>query len=443
MPVIPERTTLYRLQPIGIGTGWIESFSGYLQRLAEAHHVSPGVLMARMIIADQCENPWRYAWYGDNFDGVGANPALTARVEALTGAPELGKLTARRFGGFLPDRHLMRGYRAWCPRCYRDDRFAGESVYDRLAWRFRNYTICTLHHVEIEPECGNCHKPQRTLGWKGRPGHCSRCGAWLGQASMDHPETNSTWGLWQSAQVERLCGYIPSRSRRTSLPEMLAELRRRLGLTSNAAFGSSMGFSRGQLSDYLSGHNRPSLESVLRICARAGLHVDDLLEGRFQRVQLQLDVDAPSTLKPRRGRPVDRAAVGRQVALALDADPPIGVTEAARRCGVDRRLLWLHFRTDCARLRARAREHRSHEVASKRRSLEDLIEGIVTNLVSQGLRPTRHHVQDRLTRPGLMRRAGLIRFHAQLVRQLGFEDCVPRRLRPPGALDAYLPERWS
>jgi hypothetical protein len=41
-PPVPPRSQLYSLQPVGVGTGLVESLTGYVARLAEAHTVSVG-----------------------------------------------------------------------------------------------------------------------------------------------------------------------------------------------------------------------------------------------------------------------------------------------------------------------------------------------------------------------------------------------------------------
>src|SRR5215472_11569950 len=48
-PTVPQATRLYSLPPIGIGTPMVESLTGYLVRLAEAHCVSAGVLYRKEI----------------------------------------------------------------------------------------------------------------------------------------------------------------------------------------------------------------------------------------------------------------------------------------------------------------------------------------------------------------------------------------------------------
>lgn len=46
---VPPRSQLYSLEPIGVGTGMVESLTGYVARLAEAHSVSVGNLVGRVL----------------------------------------------------------------------------------------------------------------------------------------------------------------------------------------------------------------------------------------------------------------------------------------------------------------------------------------------------------------------------------------------------------
>ena len=46
---IPPRSRLYQLNPVGIGTTYVESLTSFTNRLAEAHCLLPGILMTREI----------------------------------------------------------------------------------------------------------------------------------------------------------------------------------------------------------------------------------------------------------------------------------------------------------------------------------------------------------------------------------------------------------
>ena len=48
-PKFPPRSRLYSLEPVGMGTPHVESLTSYIARLAEAHCVTPRILIEREI----------------------------------------------------------------------------------------------------------------------------------------------------------------------------------------------------------------------------------------------------------------------------------------------------------------------------------------------------------------------------------------------------------
>jgi hypothetical protein len=49
IPALPQCSRLYRVDPCGMGTPLVESLTGYITRLAEAHGVSTGILYIKEI----------------------------------------------------------------------------------------------------------------------------------------------------------------------------------------------------------------------------------------------------------------------------------------------------------------------------------------------------------------------------------------------------------
>ena len=43
-PIVPPRSRLFNLSPIGLGTSMVECLTSYFSRLAQAHCLSPGAL---------------------------------------------------------------------------------------------------------------------------------------------------------------------------------------------------------------------------------------------------------------------------------------------------------------------------------------------------------------------------------------------------------------
>lgn len=52
---VPPRSRLYSLEPLGIGTPYVESLTGYVSRLADAHAVSIGNLVGRELFGHRID----------------------------------------------------------------------------------------------------------------------------------------------------------------------------------------------------------------------------------------------------------------------------------------------------------------------------------------------------------------------------------------------------
>src|SRR5688572_29411716 len=113
----PERSHLYHLRPIGVGTAGVESLTGYIGRLAEAHNVRTGVLLTRELLprlhqqADDKILAPNYAFIYDAYilNGISKCPGSWVRVlEILTGQTALHVLTMLSWAQIISDLHLLR-----------------------------------------------------------------------------------------------------------------------------------------------------------------------------------------------------------------------------------------------------------------------------------------------------------------------------------------------
>ena len=73
IPSIPPRSRLYRLEPVGVGTPYVECLTSYIARLAEAHCVSLKALMMREIFPSQGQDFTKLDHYRQVSDLWGAN----------------------------------------------------------------------------------------------------------------------------------------------------------------------------------------------------------------------------------------------------------------------------------------------------------------------------------------------------------------------------------
>ncbi len=104
-PNLPPRSRLYHLAPIGVGTPNVESLTSFVMRVAMAHCVGTGTVIAQEI------------------------------------APLINKSGAKPIHS-----------------AYADSEREQESVYERLAWSLVPVSVCTLHKRPLEERCPYCRR---------------------------------------------------------------------------------------------------------------------------------------------------------------------------------------------------------------------------------------------------------------------------------------------
>ena len=117
-PVVPPRSQLFHLNPVGFGTPLVECLTSYFSRVAQAHSVSPGALHHHEVM--------KYGVHRRNMFSCGINArarSFTSGINATGGVAAdfvsaVGKLTARNdlqyltmipWKSLFPSPMLMRG----------------------------------------------------------------------------------------------------------------------------------------------------------------------------------------------------------------------------------------------------------------------------------------------------------------------------------------------
>ena len=298
--IIPERSRLYSLNPIGIGTPQVESLTGYIARLAEAHVLSVGDLVGRdpLCIARaglqrrtalfQKNRPKGHAFHAaaHMINGTSASAQKWVRIfERLTRGHRLDSLTLLPLRHTLSDMLLFKRYRAWCPHCYEEDYTKGP-VYERLSWTLQIVTACPRHVVRLEDHCSHCDDTLPPLAVHSRPGHCSACGEWLGRPD-DTPHRRlrsdvADYELYVATAVGDLLA-CSGNGGRLSAARFRKNLRiciRRTASGNAMAFAEFTHMSNTAVHSWLDGITLPRLDVLVRVSARLGISVSVLLTSR-------------------------------------------------------------------------------------------------------------------------------------------------------------------
>jgi transcriptional regulator with XRE-family HTH domain len=302
-PVLPPRSRLYALEPLGIRTPFVESLSGYIARLADAHAVSVGDLVGREL-APSIAKPltsvgpsmrqsranshgFRAGAYTINGFGKHSKKWIEALATA-TLQKGLRFLTLSPFDGVFAPQGVSRKTRMWCPNCYDEWQMSGTSIYEPLLWNIGLAPLCRRHLVPLAGECPHCGRRSKTLAVYSRPGYCSHCQQWLGgsatgslESGPDDPRAHDA-ALARTEAIGELLAIAPRLEGVSLHGVFTANLKACVDAITDGnmdAFARRCQVTRAPLHFYLSGSHMPTLNFVLRISYRLSVPLVAFLEN--------------------------------------------------------------------------------------------------------------------------------------------------------------------
>lgn len=431
-PAIPPRSRLYHLEPVGIGTIYVESFTGYIARLAQAHGVTTRKLVtAELLPLLEPSHPLGVRGYeANNFwtkytrflSGTRSLARDTVRaLETLTLRSELRFLTMLTWAAALPGRGLIRGNRAWCPACYEEWHSAEQIVYEPLLWSLAPVTACLRHRRRLRQSCqdDSCQQPSPPLTSRSRPGYCGRCGRWLGVPLEEEPVSDEalteeelrsqTWIVQALGELLVAAPRLSSPPERRLVTQSIAACVEQTSEGSANAMACELGLKASTLQHWRAGQSIPCPRLLLRLCHCLGITPLQILTN-------SICVLAPTVANlPELRQPLRRSAAARQPinvaevqralegVLASDEFPPPSMREVANRLG--RRVKPLRRRLPelCRAISARHRDYEKELGLQRMQRLYVEVRQAVWTIHAQGLYPGTKQIAPLLRRSGLLR----------------------------------------
>lgn len=333
-PTLPDRSSLYSLSPVGIGTPYVESLSSYLTRLAEAHVVSVWQLIRHVSRVARC--------YPHRAKGLGkGSHRFLEALKAATCRKDLHRLTLCPLQRVISQLLVFRNVRAWCPACLEGWQTSGDPIYGYLLWTLRLVTVCPVHLCTLVERCPHCQSHFAPLTTTGRVGYCSACFKWLGRSAPRPPaqglQEPDRYARWVAVSIGQLLAALPSLETHllpaTFEANLLCLLTQTEGAT-RASLSALAGPGIVAFSGWLSGRLKPSLDQLCRLCYRLELPLVLLFQG------VPADWHGSRVFPGELHRSVKRKwqepqstkdELRRTLAVALHESPPPSVAELARR----------------------------------------------------------------------------------------------------------------
>lgn len=446
-PSIPIRSYLFLLNPIGIGTYYVESLTSYITRLSEAHCLLPRTLIAEIITLNlqnifakkQTSRGLSPLFKRANAINGGGDIAqdFTNAVRTLTGFQDLQPLTLLAWSKVLVWQGLLRTHKAWCPACYLEWIESGSLVYDPLLWAFKTVKVCPKHRVFLLEKCPHCQKTVPFLSWRSRNGFCSECFEFLLDLSLGNLKSEEIQSYKQN-ELEKYCwianslGYLLAQSPILNPRTSKYIVRDNIVLAVDTltggnitAFASVMGIPKNTFWGWYTGKSFPLLEFLLEISWTIGSSLFELLTGKIE-IPSSKPISYPGLprhtkyqrLSPKNfdSNKVEQVLLN---ALAQSGSDILTMKQIADSLHCDRRLISRHFPDLC---RAIVLKRRNWQKSNFEQTIQDCCKEVrqaVITLHTQGEYPNEARVSELISHPGFFRYQRVRAYLHTVRRELG------------------------
>ena len=337
--------TLFGAEPLGRGSGNVESLTGFFARLCMTRYVEAADVV-RTLLNGQCPSglfPPAARQVGNflsrrasklDLEGDSAL-AFAAAVERLTHLSDLHCHTFSALSGALAERQKRRRKRKqWCPACFAAWQADGTPLYEPLLWRFALVERCPVHRLALVDRCATCGQVQPAVTRAVPVGHCDRCGHCLHQGgSIPVPEEGSLdsserWALWRSVALFRLLAWTSTLEvgdavssavvleRFSWLLARALERRPVPWVQNRFRLAGGLGIHPPLFDQLLSGKRPPSLATLVDGCMQLGVDPLRLVRGG--------DCEGEASWPPKEGSGLRPCADTWQIALEVREERAVG-----------------------------------------------------------------------------------------------------------------------
>lgn len=409
--VMNPRSVLHALEPLGLGTGDVESLLSYFCRLAVSHSTSTLALARTVAQRFELEVGQHFDWHERQISGI-RESALTwsSALSSMTSVPRLDALT------FLPWRKVisqnglsMVSKGQFCTMCLAEDLEKGQTPYYRLAWEAKSVSVCHKHGIPLTQRCSCCGRDNiRHVAALVVPGWCTKCGSFLGSQSpvIDSQNPVEPRELWKAKEIAHLLQaqhQMERQPQRQNLIDAIAHITDEVDGGRSTHFARRVGIAKSTIHHWLQLDGTPTLEMSLQMASQSGISLTQLLTGNTrdwkpptQGQQMALQLLLPEGRSRESAREIDWSEIEAQLKKWLVQPTPISVLDAARQLEVEARQLYLHANQTTRLLGERWKAY------AKRRSLARLdealpqLEEVGRKLVMSGRSVTRREVDSQL-----------------------------------------------
>lgn len=425
-PPIHTRSRLYHLEPIGVGTPYVESLTSYIARLAEAHCLTPRLLLESEINSlntqfSEQKSLFGIRQYSGEINGRGQTALkLVDLLEKVTLKESLKFLTLLSWSEIFPRKKLIKVTRHWCPLCYQDFANQNKPLYEPLIWSINIVESCPIHKTSLAGLCHHCHQELPPLASNSRIGFCSKCDKWLGKVINEKTQNYQKydtheihWNQYVNENIEKLISvshHLNKPISRDLISKSFNLCIDRVTQGNIAAFARLFGIPKNSVWMWSKGKSIPQIDTLLGICYRLNLHILQFLAidqpppGHFKLINRAQVVQVNSDRISKSKAQVDSEFLKQYLLdVLIDNRVTLSVTEIANKLGYDRRVLTRRFPELCHKISQRYIANKKQYSQKKIKSYCLEVEAVAMKLCLKGTYPSEMAVSQYLDKPGYFR----------------------------------------
>lgn len=399
-----KRAIVYSPEPIGLGTGGVESLRSYLLRIADAHCVGLATL-ARFL--EQRHSVFRDGQKIDNpifrqtriCGAAGSAKWWSSAAELVTGRNNLRQLTLLPLRDVVPLSSAVSPRRKWCPACV-SERSEYAEVHEPLLWCLQAVRACPTHNTLLVEDCG-CGGQSSSPPWKRKmhPGVCPHCGRTL-TSRMTGPSMTASVSAVHQAQLAADLLLLGQRgligpAAPAAFVAFLHNAAEQLDGGGRKAFARRLGCSAGQLKGWMDGRHKLRLQNALHAILTLGASAESaFVSGVYISGQIgTATVRTGERIKQTRQRTdVDWAKRLAALVEAQHSEPPVSVSSVGKKLGISARTLRRKWPDHC---RAVAQRYTDWKRLAHKKALEERASKLreaAAQLARAGVRPSRRRI---------------------------------------------------
>jgi hypothetical protein len=400
------RTVLYSLNPLGMGTPFVESLSGYISRLAYSHCLTTGTLMSKLLapslnktyltkISQRGGNGFYDSSSGINGIGTLANDFVEV-IQSLNHNPNLESLTLIRWNKILPTRGLMRDHKAWCAKCYHEAKLNNSPAYDQLIWYLKEVSCCPKHKISLSFQCPNCSRKMQVFSRNTRPGYCQYCNNWLGEVIAQNKAIIKDDNLKIATYIGDMVVYSSSDNYKEINRDIISLILNKLIFLSFEGsvnkFSKHLAIPETTLRYWLRGVNIPPLHNLITICLKLNISMLEFLGIN----DLPSNINIPENSKNNTAsfRPkYDYQMIKMILASEINIENPNSLKKLAETIGCDRKLLYQMFPKESETIVKNYSLYLTNKKVERQKRIKCEVEKAINFLEEKGEYPSRRKLE--------------------------------------------------